>query len=326
MHLHYPPIHQTPLLEFLFDQDSKDFIALAQEHGIDSLLWNYRSSLKNPEIERSLLKAHQTNLQKNILFLHAYEELNQLTHRDWGWTWIPLKGLSLLNTIYPLGDRPLTDIDLYTDKNISDLAPWLKNQGYLPFEEKKWLWINHKFVFVKKTPLLDITIELHTQLYVRKEKIIPELGPSQRLTPCDEFLYLSYHWAEQHTCLKLFWLWDLYFYWQTYKTQIQDTLWDKAESYQLKTSLQAVYYALTQNFSIDDFPPPPADSMSSLLLKKLMQPEPLFTLHQNRKKYLLLKHLVRDSLWASLRYNSLWALQEFEKNLLQIKKNLTIPR
>ena len=56
MHLHYPPIHQTPLLEFLFDQDSKDFIALAQEHGIDSLLWNYRSSLKNPEIERSLLK------------------------------------------------------------------------------------------------------------------------------------------------------------------------------------------------------------------------------------------------------------------------------
>ena len=153
---------------------------------------------------------------------------------------------------------------------------------------------------------MHITCEVHTELIPRNSPFPWTLDDQGRLAKDEEFLYLCYHWGEQHTCLKLFWLFDLYFYVQKNNFDSK-ALWKKSEQLKIKSSLLAAHWALKNCFHVSLLPNIPGHYFwKSFLLQKLLTPTTLTHIHDQRGKYLLLKHLLKDQFRSQLAYNFLW--------------------
>ncbi len=286
-----------PLLQYWQTQTPAAREQLCQEHGLYGI-WS-RYGLTSPADHLKTLK------HRNLLFLTDYYFLQQNALEKTGTSLVPLKGLSLLRNIYNLHERPLTDMDVYTSMSPEVFLPFFANEGYVLQNEIKWKYTQHKYVFFKKTEFIDLTLEVHTQLIVRDEPWLPVLTSDGCLQKDDEFLYLCYHWAEQHTCLKLFWLFDLYLYWQKNSAQLSH-VWEKAERLQLTPSLLAAYWALKNAFNLELPQHPTVNSYRSRTLARHLSCEKMFWLHQRRWTYLTLKFLLKPSLKDNIAYNFLW--------------------
>lgn len=307
----------SPLVELLFDLPEVELRSLAQEHGLGGLLSRFQSQFRDELTKNDFLKTRQQLLQKNILFLDEFKKINAESARKFGFGFTPLKGLSLLQTIHELGERPLTDMDLYTRLTEKQFTEFFTSFGYQVVSEKKWFYNHHKWVFSKKTPLLDFTVEVHTQLLPQDKHHTWSLDKDARLAKDEEFLYLCAHWAQQHTCLKLFWLFDLHLYCQKNPEVWTKNLWKKANELKITQSLLAAFWALHLNFNGSYLPKTPPQG--SALLPLLMRPESLLYLHKNRVKYLLLKHLLKDSLIDSISYDLQWTQFQLEKSVSKFK-------
>lgn len=287
---------------------------LAIEHGLCGLLSHTSFYFCEKATQDLFLQTYQKQLLKNILFLDEFTKINASLFKKEGVFFTPLKGLSLLKTIYELGDRPMTDMDVYTKLPSHQFIPFLEIEGYQLKKEKKWHFNQHKWVFNKPTSTLDFTLEVHTKLLPQDSHDSWPTESEGRLHNEDEFLYLVAHWAQQHTCLKLFWLFDIYFYQKKHQLIFNASLWDKAQKLSMTNSLKAAAYALESNFQIKNASP---KDESSSLLSYLMSPHHLLHLSKHRFKYLLLKHLLKDSAWDGITYDVLWLKDRIESHLFK---------
>jgi Uncharacterised nucleotidyltransferase len=311
----------TPLIEQLLDLPEAELRLLATEHGIAGLLSHSNSYFGERETQDLFLKTYQQQLLKNILFLDEFKKINQNFYQKMGTSLTPLKGLSLLQTLYEIGDRPMTDMDVYTPIAANRFIPFFQMQGYELKKEKTWYFNQHKWVFIKKTETLDFTLEVHTQLLPQDRHWKWSLRSDGRLDEEEEFLYLVAHWAQQHTCLKLFWLFDLYFFARKNPHIFRNELWQKAQHLRMTQSLAAAAWALELNFKMEVPKHIPWDQQSPLF-SRLMSSRSLLFLPQNRILYLILKHYLKETFWEGITYDVLWAKNRLENHFSKYKKNL----
>ena len=292
-------LNSTPLFKELNRLSSEQSAKIHGEHA----LWG----LKELSFVNSSDQEHAIQVQKNILFLDEFEKINLEFYRKTNSFLTPLKGLSLQTELYGKTlSRPMTDMDVYTQLPEEVFTRILQGLGYRFQSEKKWYFNKHKFLFKKQHSLLEFTCEVHTELVPRGKPLAWITDQRGRLAKDEEFLYLCYHWGEQHTCLKLFWLFDLYFYKLKYPLDSKILL-QKAEKLEITSSLLAAHWALHNCFQIQLLKNLPANfGWKSFLFKKILTPQTLANIHNKRATYLLLKHLMKDRLYKQLVYNFLW--------------------
>ncbi len=298
-----PELSSSPLLRMLNSLRSEQSAQILAEHS----LWGLKElSFKDDSGQRT------AQLQKNIIFLDEFAKLNKAFFGQTNTYLTPLKGISLLTEIYGKSlNRPMTDIDVYTKLPEAIFKKIFLELGYEYQQETKWRFNQHKFLFRKQHKLFEITCEVHTELVTSPAPYSWQIDEYGKLAKDEEFLYLCYHWAEQHTCLKLFWLVDLYFFSQKYQLNEQ-VLWAKAKQLNITSSLLAARWALKNCFQIEITKSAPAKYYwKSFIFEKLLTPNTLAHIHETRGIYLVLKHLLKDSFYKQLIYNFLWLRQRY---------------
>jgi len=169
-----------------------------------------------------ILSKKKENQYSNLFFKEQFTKFKQLLTANDHPVIIPLKGISLLNRLYPnLENRKMSDIDVYIPKaDKVALDQLLLKHGYIKLDEKKWQANEHKVTYIKKHNFIPITIEVHFKLYYHLS-YHPQLDPTHSyLSHEDELIFLCYHLAEQHNFLKLFWLQDIALYINKFNQEI----------------------------------------------------------------------------------------------------------
>lgn len=248
----------------------------------------------------------RTTVLQNILFLEEFKVVCELC-ASLHIPMVALKGISFFGRIYTPAERSMTDVDiLIHKKNLPKLRQALADIGFAERKEAKWSANDFKYVFVRHNLSLEIVLEVHTQLtastsseqwhYITRDNHFI-------LSPQDELLYLSYHYATQHTLLKTKWLHDIFVITKHRPELWNGTLWDRAHQLAVTSSLHFTAQALKLAYMIDPFTPTsPKRWMASLLLNYDFLEDP--TSHQWR--YLITKHAVKENLWEALRYDLGW--------------------
>ena len=227
-----------------------------------------------------------------------------------------LKGSHLLLDLYTdIGSRFLSDIDLLISPLEIDI--WekiLTEYGCTPILEKKFHANIFKAEWCKKVGEIEINIEIHTKLFFHLKSEKWELLPTPfsnltKLRDEDLLLHLCGHLAFQHTFLKLYWLFDIYFFYQLKHSTIDwDYLKLKSKSHHLYRSIQMCLWILDQYFAIkmevgviELF-----ELNKKFWWKKLLTINFLMYPHHYRFQYLLLKHATKNHLSQAFLYDLSW--------------------
>ena len=200
----------------------EDRVVVLREQGIECF-YEYHLQKSTP----SLLKE---NRNRNALLLEFANEITKGLSAH-GIEFAFLKGIVLLEKIYPsLQDRFLSDIDLLiSPEDFESAIDILKSFGEVTHISRgSWVGDAHKVEIEYRSPFgLDITLELHNKLYWhrshRSHNIVMAEGKLPRLEYTDHLIYLIYHYAFQHNCQKLYWLFDIIEFYKKYRNEIS---WD----------------------------------------------------------------------------------------------------
>lgn len=310
------PVHQEHELYLL---------GWCEEHGLGGFLHKHRDAYFSAEFSSYLAKTFKRNLQRNVLFLEEYQNLCAIARSNDLAPPVALKGLSLLQRVHSLGERPLTDMDILVPSQ--DLNRWtecLIQFGYRPRVEKTWSANSHKSVFVAHRNGLDITLEAHTKLFYNQPNEwwppTETYGSLQILSPEIEIIYLSAHLVHQHTFLKLFWLMDLHRLTGARPESWNENLITLAQRLQVKTSVTAVAYCMKNLFGHDI----EAHTKKSILW--FLNWPTLISISDSRWTYLCLKHTTKDSWNESLAYDLKWLYFRMENTLFNRKSPKEIER
>lgn len=173
-----------------------------------------------------------------------------------------LKGISFLEDLYPsLQDRFLSDIDLYIDEGDMDRAISILKEveGFNSLSCGTWVGNNHKVEITYFNEFnLEVVLELHSQLFWHKElspeiiKIEKDVYELPRIDSTLNLTYLIYHYAFQHNCQKLYWLFDIVLYYQKYENEIDWIKFNRLiNEYSLRRSAQYTKKIIRKEFGID---------------------------------------------------------------------------
>lgn len=231
-----------------------------------------------------------------------------------------LKGMALLESLYEdSGKRFMSDIDLLVSiDDLDRIREILKDNEFEELNEnKKWLGDNFKSEWTKTIYGVEVNIELHTRLFYHvsdlKWSTIPsKIVPLRLLCVEDMFLHLIGHCAFQHNFLKLYWLFDIYFFQK--ENQIDWVkLIEKAEKMKIKSSTLATIWTLNKFFAtnID------SDYEPSEKIMKIITSDYLINPNQGGRDYYKLKHYLKDSFFESLRYDLFWFLQRIRNQFVR---------
>lgn len=226
-----------------------------------------------------------------------------------------LKGFSLLGEIYEdWGERFVSDVDfLVSYEQFWRLNDLLKMYGYKKKREQKWLGNLHKYTYIKSTPNLEFSIEVHTQLFWHQSlnfsetaTLDPKLPGFYRLTPENQLLHLCGHLAFEHGFSQLFALMDVYKFVDTYRKEIHwDLFWEKAQRAGLyKSCFMTLFLCQKLGLSIQTvvYLAPKKKKLSIYLLKQLVSYSYLYNPGKHPIRGWLTKLWIKDSMIDSIRY------------------------
>lgn len=297
--------------------------------------------LSSPEIERHHLQGLSYVEQKNKIYEKEWKKqffknqmvADELKHLEPHFetnelSVTLLKGFALLGDVYTdWGSRFASDVDiLVVSSDLSKVIHTLNCCGYRKREEQTWLGNNFKATMVKQTPLLEITIEIHTKLYWHIKNDQFEFKSSQQylwyktLGLEDQLIHLCGHLAFQHTFIKLFWLFDIQRFIRKYKSDIHwEEFWVKAKSYNLKEACQLCIGLLSVT------PPNILEvSWKQKLLRKLCNQKFLIAPREHPLRYFFIKLLIKDRFVDNFRYIFAYFLfksdQIFQRSLAFLNK------
>jgi len=283
------------------------------EHGLAGFLYGAREQFSRHFAEH-LAAAYKANVQRNLLFMNEYRQIRAACLERGLPAPVALKGLALLDRVHPLGERPLTDIDIYIDpQHLEPTHSLLEELGFAARSEKKWRANRHKSTFGKNVLGLAVTVETHSQLFYNqpadfKPPTVQE-GDLTILAPDIEIVYLSAHLVHQHTFLKLFWLLDLQRLTRANPAAWSSEVWTQAERLKVRTSARAVALSLKNLFGHDIQTP-----RGFLPLRWCLNWPTLVLLNESRWKYLFMKHAAKDSWRESLAYDWRWLYFRMENH------------
>jgi len=292
------------------------FSQLCHEHHINGLLYYHyaefrkESALKNHWLQQWHRNEVLEDQLKNLSTLLEKENIKPTL----------LKGLSLLGTIYQdYGSRFMSDIDLLCSKQEKEkIESSLIELGYQLLQTERWSANSHKSEWNKQQNGIEITIELHTKLYyhvelnTKTETIGSHLPGYTRLGLEDELIFLCTHYAFQHTYLKNFWLYDIYFFIQKYHQDIDwKVIEKKSKYYQVKKATFSCLYLVEREFDIQTL------KHRNNLLELLLTKNFLWSNNRRNLHYLIIKHLVKDSFIKALGYDINWMISKLRSIFLK---------
>ncbi len=216
--------------EILSSQVMKEISKLSAEDRVITLREQGIESFYEYHIQRSTASHLKENRNRNALLLAFAEDVTKVLNAR-GIEFAFLKGIILLDEIYPsLEDRFLSDIDLLIpNEDFESAIDILKSFGeVIHFSKGSWVGDAHKVEIEYRSRFgLDITLELHNKLYWhrnhRSHNIVKAKGKLPRLEYTEHLIYLIYHYAFQHNCQKLYWLFDIIEFYKKYRNEIN---WD----------------------------------------------------------------------------------------------------
>lgn len=292
---------------------------LSAEHHLQGIIYhqfqieNQKNQIqyKKQWIHNTILLEELENMAPHVLALNLSTTL--------------LKGAHLLLDLYPdLGSRFLSDIDiLIEEKEYDHWVNLLTASGYKPVDVPTFFGNNFKSQWSKFRGDIEINIELHTKLFfhIKEEnwKLVPSSKvPYGQLSLEDTFIHLCGHLALQHTFLKLYWLFDIYFYVKKFGHEIN---WEevkiKSKSSHLYQSVVMCLWSIHKYFILDK----KIASIFSLNESKWWQN--YLTLDfflfpdTNKLNYFLVKHATKDKITEALWYDLTWIWHyKIQKKLL----------
>lgn len=227
---------------------------------------------------------------------------------------ILLKGAHLLMDLYSdHGSRFLSDVDILINTN--DINTWeqlLRTQGYTPLNTSTFYGNNFKSEWSKKIELVEVNIELHSKLFFHlknenwdfKKLKIPSFNA---LSLEDAFIHLCGHLAFQHTFLKLYWLFDIYFYVNKYEANLN---WHeiklKSKKLNLYNSVVMCLWCLHKYFSLPNYLIEKFQLNQFKWWQKYLTLEFLLAPDEKKLNYFLIKHATKDHLSEAIWYDLTW--------------------
>lgn len=265
----------------------------------------------------------KSQLNRNSVAKQELERIGQDLEKDNIKVFL-LKGFSLMGEIYKdWGERFVSDIDLLISHDeLWKLTDILRMYGYMKKKEAKWLGNRHKHVFVKKTEDIQISIEIHTQLFWHASLNLKE-DPKEasvkgfyQLSPENQLIHLCGHLAFQHSYSKLFWLMDIFKFVDRYKTKLNwDLIWEQAAKANLYKSCFFTLFLcqkLGLNIQTIVYKAAKKKKMSIFLLKKIVDFSYLYDPQKFYMRSFAVKVLIKDSIFDNIRYAWAW-LKTFRK-------------
>ncbi len=229
-----------------------------------------------------------------------------------------LKGFSLMGEIYKdWGERFVSDIDLLISHDeLWKLTDILRMYGYEKRKEAKWLGNRHKHIFVRKSEEIQISIEIHTQLFwhtslnIKDNSERASVEGFYQLSRENQLIHLCGHLAFQHSFSKLFWLMDIFKYVDRFKQKLDWNLfWEQAEKANLYKSCYFTLFLcqkLGLNIQTVLYRAKKKKKVSIYLLKKLVNFSYLYNPEKFGLRTWLVKFLIKDSILDNIRYGYAW--------------------
>lgn len=281
--------------------ENRELMRVADEHLITGLLFReFDMPVSGGEKSWKQQWFHNTVLQ---------DELKRLAP-SLGKETIILKGMALTESIYEdSGKRFMSDIDLLIpEERIHSVEKFLKRDGYKSITGETWSANNFKSEWTKLVNGIEVNIELHTRLFYHVPDISwkvqeSQITPLKILAPEHCITHLIGHCAFQHNFLKLYWLIDIYLFQREFEIDWSE-VFEAAKDLKLVNSLVSTVWVLNKYFGCDI----EINKEPSLVMRKLLTEKLLLNPNQVGKGYFLLKHLLKDSILESLRYDVGWSL------------------
>ncbi len=235
-----------------------------------------------------------------------------------------LKGFSLMGEIYKdWGERFVSDIDLLVSHDeLWKLTDILRMYGYQKRKQAKWLGNRYKHLYVKMSDDIQITIEVHTQLFWHSSMNI-KANPQEasvagffQMSRENQLVHLCGHLAFQHSYSKLFWLMDIFKYVDRFREKIDWNLfWDQAEKSNLYKSCYFTLFLcqkLGLNIQTILYRARKKKKLTIFFLRKIVDYSYLYNPEKHRLRGLAIKFLIKDSIFDNFRYAYAW-LKTFKK-------------
>jgi hypothetical protein len=274
-------------------------------HHIQGLFYfhfklNYEGQYKKQWIHNQVLK-------EEILALSQELEINQIKGTL-------LKGAHLLQNIYPdLGSRFLSDIDILIDnKNYEAWELVLRKLGFAPVDIPTFRGNNFKSQWVKIVGQVEVNLELHTKLFfhLKQENWNFENSTYNSFTHLsleDTFIHLCGHLAFQHSFLKLYWLYDIYFYLEKFGNNMNwELIEKKSKEMHLQQSVRMCLWTLYKYFHLDDLLIEKFNLKRSEWWQKYLSLDFLINADSDKKNYYLIKHATKDHFLEAIYYDLSW--------------------
>ncbi len=300
--------------QFIKSNNSKQFDIFLQSHHLEGLAHQTHIMADNQEWKKQWI--HNEIKISELKRLSPKLKQRKISP-------VLLKGMDLLNRIYTdYGSRFLSDIDLLlTVEELTQLTEILLSDGYEVLQEKKWFGNLNKKTFGKSTCHTQIVIECHTHLFYHLQDDYRQIEPSYidgylQLSLNYLFVHLCGHLAFQHNFLKAYWLLDLYYIMEKYHDQLDwQQISDLSKVLKLKQSVLQVLWIMKKyfNYSLTTEMQSTFNLRKKHLWKLIINRELLLSGKQGGWRYFILKHLTKDSIVASLKYDILWIVSFFSK-------------
>ncbi|MFA6236651.1 MAG: nucleotidyltransferase family protein [Bacteriovorax sp.] len=301
---------QIPIVENLAKQ--KNCMDLLNEHHVTGIIYHYFPEFS---VHNDCMLQYKKQWIHNHVLLNVIEEIS--THAAIFKTSATLlKGADLLLDIYTdVGSRFLSDIDLLIPAE--DSAKWenlLSKLGFEPTRLQSFYGNRFKKEWIKKIGEVEVNIELHTSLFfhLKKENWQTTGTPYLNLTRLkneDMLIHLCGHVACQHSFLCLYWIFDIYFFYQKHFHELDwNLLKSKSIEHNLFTSVQMCLWILSQHFGVRL--ESEIERLFEINKKKwwmnLLTISFLLNPMEKKYKYYLVKQATKDQITSALRYDLSW--------------------
>lgn len=301
----------------LRDEKSTD---LLNQHHLQALFFHYLN-VPNEVFQNQYKKQW---IHNNILL----DELQHLSKemRPFKISGTILKGAHLLGALYTdLGSRFLSDVDLLIeDKDYSNWKEILAASGYSSIETSTFFGNDFKSQWFKLIGEVEINLELHAKLFFHLKTENWNYEKSgvvafEQLSLEDTFVHLCGHLAFQHTFLKLYWLFDIYFYVSKFGSQMNwEKIIIKSKACNLFQSVTMCLWCLHKYFELDNSLVQMFKLNKARWWHKYLSLDFLLRPDGNKSRYFLIKHATKDHLSESLWYDITWFWHyKIQKKLLK---------
>lgn len=273
-----------------------------------------RHHLQGLVYSRTQNEEFQSNWKHQVLKNHCVQAELKNIERAFEIKKIPiclLKGFALLGDVYQdWGARFASDVDFLVDyKDLERSINLLVQQGYEVQNEDKWMGNDFKVVMTKQTPLVQMTLELHTQLFWHTSfrDYSFSKGPQHQyfsvLSPEEQLLHLCGHLSFQHTFLKLFWFFDIRYFLESYEDKINwDRFWELAQTNQLVEASELCLFLAKRERALTGR----KSSVKQNLLRKVCSKAFLMHPRKHWVRYFTIKYLIKDQSLQNLTYLAGW--------------------